>query len=83
MFPNNLRCNTIIHFCENDKNIMTYTLYKNPIQFDTLSIVQYLYANNIVCLPDICIERNHPAWVTQPILKTTTQMKFTLVYLRV
>ena len=41
-----------------------YTLYKNPIQFDTLYIVQYLHYNKISFLPSSIIERNYPHFVT-------------------
>jgi hypothetical protein len=51
---------------------MTYILYKNPIQLDTLEIVQYLYSRghkNVA--PACCIERNHPTWVTMlPAIET-------------
>lgn len=42
-----------------------YTLYKNPIQLETLYIVQYLHSRNITFLPSIIIERNHPSFVTE------------------
>ena len=41
-----------------------YTLYKNPIQLDTLYIVQYLYSIGIILLPSLVIERNYPQFVT-------------------
>lgn len=41
-----------------------YTLYKNPIQLDTLYIVQYLHYNKINFLPSIIIERNCPQFIT-------------------
>lgn len=41
-----------------------YILYKNPIQLDTLYIVQYLHYNNIKFLPSSIIERNYPQFVT-------------------
>ena len=43
---------------------MGYILYKNPVQLDTLAIVQYLSFLGQPCLPSQIIERNHPAWVT-------------------
>ena len=42
-----------------------YILYKNPIQLDTLYIVQYLHHKNIMFLPSIIIERNYPPFVTE------------------
>ena len=42
-----------------------YTLYKNPVQLDTLYIVQYLHSKNIIFLPSIIIERNYPQFVTE------------------
>lgn len=41
-----------------------YILYKNPIQLDTLFIVQYLDSLNITLTPEYCIERNHPQQVS-------------------
>lgn len=43
-----------------------YTLYKHPIQTDTLAIVQYLYHNGIFMLPTVIIEKNHPRNITLP-----------------
>jgi hypothetical protein len=40
-----------------------YILYKNPIQLETLYIVQYLNYNNIDFLPNIIIEKNYPNFV--------------------
>ena len=42
-----------------------YTLYKNPIQLETLYIVQYLHSKNISFLPSMIIERNYPEFVTE------------------
>lgn len=42
-----------------------YTLYKNPIQLDTLAMVQYLHSLGVKANLSRCIERCHPAWVTQ------------------
>jgi hypothetical protein len=44
---------------------MSYILYKNPIQLDTLDIVQYLYSRNLDAQPFACIERNFPENITQ------------------
>jgi len=41
-----------------------YVLYKNPIQLETLHIVQYLYQENVHFLPSIIIERSYPIFVT-------------------
>ena len=41
-----------------------YILYKNPIQLDTLYIVQYLHYNNINILPSYIIEKNYPNYIT-------------------
>ncbi len=41
-----------------------YILYKNPIQLDTLYIVQYLHYNKINFLPSYIIERSYPDFVT-------------------
>jgi hypothetical protein len=38
---------------------MGYILYKHPIQYDTLNMVQYLYNINVDIQPIYCIERNH------------------------
>lgn len=42
-----------------------YTLYKNPIQLETLYIVQYLHYKNISFLPSTIIERSYPQFVTE------------------
>jgi hypothetical protein len=42
-----------------------YVLYKNPIQLETLNIVQYLHYNNIIFLPNTIIERNYPHFITE------------------
>ena len=42
-----------------------YFLYKNPIQHDTLCIVQYLHFHKIHFLPSAIIERNYPSFVTE------------------
>jgi hypothetical protein len=41
-----------------------YILYKNPIQLDTLNIVQYLHNEHISFLPNMILERNYPPFVT-------------------
>lgn len=41
-----------------------YILYKKPIQYETLYIVQYLHYLGIKLEPQYCIERNHPSWIT-------------------
>jgi hypothetical protein len=48
-----------------------YTLFKNPIQENTLGIVRFLHANGIILMPQMCIERNHPEWVVDlPCIET-------------
>lgn len=42
-----------------------YVLYKNPIQIETLNIVQYLHYNKISFLPHTIIERSHPSFVKE------------------
>ena len=37
-----------------------YTLYKNPIQPDTLDIVHFLKSEGIALQPDVIVEREHP-----------------------
>ena len=39
-----------------------YTLYKNPVEIDTLAVVQYLASCGVLLCPTCCIERNHPKW---------------------
>ena len=39
-----------------------YILYKQPVQLETLCVVQYLHSIGIEMLPLRCVERNHPAW---------------------
>ncbi len=43
--------------------ITIYILYKQPVQLDTLYIVQYLYYLGINLQPNTIIERNHPAHI--------------------
>jgi hypothetical protein len=55
----------------------TYTLYKNPIQLDTLAIVQFLHSIGIHLVPNACIERNHPGWVTElPSIETSDGRRY-------
>lgn len=42
-----------------------YTLYKRPIQLETLHIVQYLHAYGITLLPDTIVERSFPSCITE------------------
>ena len=42
-----------------------YILFKNPIQLDTLAIVQYLYYHKIVFLPTTIVEKNLPDFVSE------------------
>ncbi len=42
---------------ENQYN-KSYILYKQPIQLETLHIVQFLHVNGIILLPKYIIERN-------------------------
>lgn len=44
--------------------VREYILYKQPIQYETLHIVQYLHFLGISLLPKHCIERSYPDWVT-------------------
>jgi hypothetical protein len=44
---------------------MSYILYKNALQLDTLKIVRYLHFNGKSNLPKYVIERSHPEWVTE------------------
>lgn len=43
-----------------------YILLKNPMQLDTLAIVQFLHSRgDTMCQPVACVERNHPDWATE------------------
>lgn len=42
-----------------------YDLYKNPIQYDTLNIVQFLHFVGYQTKPRHCIEINYPPIVTE------------------
>ena len=57
---------------------MRYILYKNPVQTETLEIVQYLYyIGKTDVLPSWCIERNYPIWVKQlPAIETDNGQKY-------
>ncbi len=49
---------------------MSYVLYKNPIQHNTLHIVQYLHSIGKSNEPQHCIERNYPEWaINLPAIK--------------
>lgn len=39
---------------------LKYILYKNPVQFETLAIVQYLYSLGIDMRPNVILEQGHP-----------------------
>lgn len=55
----------------------TYTLYKQPIQLETLAIVRYLHAMGVDARPAAIIERMHPAWVTElPAIETARGERF-------
>lgn len=55
-----------------------YILYKKPNQSDTLSIVQYLHSLGYEnTTPAICIEHDHPKWVTTlPSIETASGDKY-------
>lgn len=42
-----------------------YTLFKNPVQLDTLAVIQYLHHLGKDLRPSSVIERNHADWVTE------------------
>ena len=44
--------------------MVSYTLFKNPVQLDTLAIVQYAKACGKDVTPMLTIERNHPLSIT-------------------
>lgn len=43
-----------------------YTLYKQPIQLETLHVVRYLYHSGIYILPTVIVEHGHPPNITLP-----------------
>ena len=43
--------------------MVVYTLYKNPVQHDTLMIVQYLHSIGIDARPSVIYEREYPPYV--------------------
>jgi hypothetical protein len=55
-----------------------YILYKRPVQYDTLSIVQYLHWTGHDVRPTCCIERNHPEWAAHnlPAIETVAGERF-------
>lgn len=54
---------------------MNYILYKQPIQLETLHIVQYLHHQQITLLPTAIVERNHPPHITAlPSIQTLTEL---------
>ena len=57
--------------------MISYILYKNPIQYDTLYIVKYLHYLGINIIPTCCIERNHPEWVKElPSIETVEKERY-------
>jgi hypothetical protein len=42
-----------------------HIIYKNPVQLDTLAIMQYMHSQGIDMKPLQIIERQYPYWVTQ------------------
>jgi hypothetical protein len=56
----------------------SYTLFKAPVQSDTLAIVHYLHSlGKAGVLPRACVERNWPAWVLQlPSIETCDGRRF-------
>jgi hypothetical protein len=57
----------VLYFLSASKrsSMMGYTLYKQPVQIETLAIVQYLKFQGIHAEPSLIVERNHPNWVTE------------------
>jgi hypothetical protein len=55
-----------------------YILYKLPIQYETLNIVQYLYSKGYDARPACCIELNHPEWTARdlPSIETKTGKRY-------
>lgn len=45
---------------------MRYTLYKNPVQMDTLAIVKYLYYIGKPILPTVIVEHGWPEGLELP-----------------
>jgi hypothetical protein len=58
---------------------MRYNLYKQPIQYETLYIVQYLHSLNIDARPNKIYECNYPANIISipSILDLDTQILYT------
>jgi hypothetical protein len=51
-----------------------YILHKNPVQMDTLAVVQYLHCAGRPCTPFGCVERGHPEWATElPCIETVDE----------
>lgn len=44
--------------------MLNYTLYKKPIDTETLAIVRFLHHSGYDTRPTYIIERNYPSWVT-------------------
>ena len=57
---------------------MTYTLYKNPIQTDTLMLVRYLhFLGKRTAVPSGIVERSFPSWVVElPSIETHEGARF-------
>ncbi len=55
---------------------MPYILYKNPISYDTLAIVQYLHYVGKPNEPVSCVERGGPLGLLVPSIFDTTTNKW-------
>ena len=54
---------------------MQYILYKQPIQLETLNIVQYLHNQLMNLLPSVIFERNYPPHITDlPAIQTPKEL---------
>jgi hypothetical protein len=56
--------------------MIEYILYKNPVQMETLSIVQYLHSEGILFLPKAIFERGYPQEISKlPSIYDLTEKK--------
>lgn len=56
------------HYISNkmSSSSVKYTLYKNPVELETLAMVRYLFTQDAILLPTVIIERGHPPGIQLP-----------------
>ena len=59
---------------------MTYVLFKNAVQLDTLAVIRYLHSRHapqVSVAPTTCVERRWPEWAAhRPSIETADGRRF-------